>query len=119
MNQKLDFIQDDFQTNIQKVVNNYEIFVHNFVEILDKDISESDVKAAVSKLKCNKSAGNDSIVNDMIKAAAELLSPTLCKLFSIILDKGYFPGLLPPPPPPPKKKEWRIGSIAIQIRWTA
>ena len=59
MNQKPDFIQDDFQINIKKVVNNYEVFAHSFVEIPDKDISESDVKAAVSKLKCNKSAGND------------------------------------------------------------
>ena len=95
MNQKPDIIQDDLLINIKKVVNNYEALDHSFVEILDRDISESDVKAAalgaVSKLKCNKSAGNDSVVNEMTKAGAEVLSPMLCKLFNIILNKGYFP----------------------------
>ena len=56
MSQRPDFIHDDFQTNIKKVINNYEIFAHSFVEILDKNISESDVKAAVSIMKVNKSA---------------------------------------------------------------
>ena len=86
-----------FSDQHKKVVNNYEVFAHSFVETLDKDISEPDVKAAVSKLKCNKSAGNDSIVNEMIKAGAEVLSPTLCKLFNAIFNKGYHP---PPPPSP-------------------
>ena len=49
MNQKPDFIQDDFQTNRKKVLNNYEVLAHSFVEILDEDISESDVKVASSK----------------------------------------------------------------------
>ena len=80
-----------FSDQHKKVVNNYEVFAHSFVEILDKDISEPDVKAAVSKLKCNKSAGNDSIVNEMIKAGAEVLSPTLCKLLNTIFNKGYPP----------------------------
>ena len=45
MNHKPNIIQDDFQINIKKVVSNCEVFADSFVEILDKDISESDVKA--------------------------------------------------------------------------
>ena len=91
MNQRPDFIQDDFQTNIKNFINNYDVFAHGFVEILDKDISKSDVKASVTKLKCDKPAGNDPIVNEMIKAGEEILSPTLCKLFNIILNNSYIP----------------------------
>ena len=73
MNQKPNIIQYDFQINMKKVVraSNYEVFADSFVEILDKDVSESDVKAAISKLKCNKSAGNNSIVSEMLKAAKD------------------------------------------------
>ena len=53
MNQKPNIIQYDFQINMKKVAraSNYEVFADSFVEILDKDVSESDVKAAISKLK--------------------------------------------------------------------
>ena len=45
----------------------------------------------IGKLKSNKSAGNDSIYNEIIRSASEILSPSLCKLFNRILDTGYFP----------------------------
>ena len=69
------------------------------VHILDTKITANEVTKAIGKLKFNKSAGNDSIYNEMIKSGSEILSSSLCKLFNLILEKGYFP------------QKWTVGYI--------
>ena len=61
------------------------------VHVLDTKISANEVTKAIGKLKVNKSAGNDSIDNEMIKSGLGILSSSLCKLFNLMLEKGYFP----------------------------
>ena len=61
------------------------------VHILDTIIPANEVTKAIGKLKFNKSAGNDSIYNEIIKSGSEILSLSLCNLFNLILEKGYFP----------------------------
>ena len=58
---------------------------------MDTKITANEVTKAIGKLKFNKSAGNDSIYNEMIKSGSEILSSSLSKLFNLILEKGYFP----------------------------
>ena len=61
------------------------------VHILDTKITANEVTKAIGKLKFNKSAGNYSICNEMIKSGSELLSSSLCKLFNLILKKATYP----------------------------
>ena len=82
---------NDFHVNIDKIINNYSIIAKKMVHILDTKITANKVTKAIGKLKFNKSAGNDSIYNEMIKSGSEILSSSLFKLFNLILEKGYFP----------------------------
>ena len=93
LNEEPKFKANDFHVNIDKIVYNYSIIAKKMVHVLDTMITANKVNTAIGKLKSNKSASNDSIYNEMIKSASEILSPSLCKLFNLILqsDKGYFP----------------------------
>ena len=61
------------------------------VHVLDTKITVNEVTKAIGKLKSSKRAGNDSIYNEMIWSASQILSPALCKLFNLTLEKGSFP----------------------------
>ena len=43
------------------------------------------------KLKNGKSAGNDMVINEMLKFSLELLVPSIAKVFNIVLKSGIFP----------------------------
>jgi hypothetical protein len=65
--------------------------VDNFVDILDADITESEVQTAIKKLKNNKAAGPDGIVAELIKLAETKVVKYLTKLFNKIFQSGTFP----------------------------
>ena len=56
------------------------------LKIINNEITEKEVKNAITKLKCKKAAGFDGITNEMIKA-----SPILTSLFNLILTSRHFP----------------------------
>ena len=58
---------------------------------LNFSIKEGDIVKAINFLKTGKSAGVDGILNEMFKAGADSLMPSLIKLFNAILCKGHFP----------------------------
>ena len=60
-------------------------------DTLDKPITINEVKRIVKKLKNGKSAGNDMVINEMLKFSLELLVPAIAKLFNIVLKSGIFP----------------------------
>ena len=60
---------------------------------LDYRVSESEVRKAVGKLKNGKSAGADSIPNEMLKSGKELLIPPLTRIFNLVLSLGTFPDI--------------------------
>ena len=62
-------------------------------------ISLQEGKSEIQKLKNNKTSGNDSIANEIIKVSSDVILPTLCNLFSTILNREYFP------------KMWSVGFI--------
>ena len=61
------------------------------VHVLVTKITANEVTKAIGKMKFNKSTGNESIYNEMIRSGLEILSSSLCKLFNLILKKVYFP----------------------------
>ena len=81
------------------VSKNYKQFAQNVVGVLDSEISLQEFKSEIQKLKNNKTSGNDSIANEMIKASSDVILPTLCNLFNKILNREYFP------------KMWSVGFI--------
>ena len=93
------FKTNDYHVNIDKVIDNYSIISKKIVHVLDTKITANEVTKAIGKLKFNKSAGNDSIYNEMIKLGSGILSSSLCKSFNLILGKGYFP------------QKWTVGYI--------
>ena len=55
--------------------------------MLHSEISLQEVKSEIQKLNNNKTSGNDSIANEMIKASSGVILPTLCNLFNTILNR--------------------------------
>ena len=66
---------------------------------INQPISESEIICAIQKLKNNKSAGSDSILNEHIKCTLSLFLPIYLKLFNIIFDSGIVP------------ESWAVGDI--------
>ena len=60
-------------------------------EVLNSEITGEEILKCISKLKNNKASGDDKIVNEYIKASADLLLPLYVKLFNLIFDTGIIP----------------------------
>ena len=60
---------------------------------LDYIITEKEINAAIKTLKNNKSAGFDSIINEMLKHSQVYLLKCFKKLFNKVLGTGKFPEL--------------------------
>ena len=60
-------------------------------EELDANITESEVKACIKKLKRDKSCGSDSLLNEYFLEARDILLSHLTEIFNVILDSGHFP----------------------------
>ena len=69
------------------------------MQVLDEPITENEVLKAITKLKNDKAAGYDNIVNEYIKSTKHILCKLYVKLFNRILDTGHLPD------------EWLIGVI--------
>ena len=69
-----------------------DIDLHEQVEhMLNKEISEEEIKRAVNKLKLGKTSGIDGIIAEMLKNGGEEVNSFLIKLFNTIFDKGIYP----------------------------
>ena len=69
------------------------------IPILNNPITENEIRKSITKLKNNKSPGNDMVINEYIKNTQDMLCPLYVKLFNKIFDSGVFPD------------EWLIGTI--------
>ena len=58
---------------------------------LDYSITSSKILKCIKALKPGKTSGLDSILNEVIKAIAYEIFPTLQKLFNLIYNSGYYP----------------------------
>ena len=57
------------------VSKNYKQFAQTIVGVLDSEISLQEVKSEIQKLTNNKTSGNDSIANEIIKASSDVILP--------------------------------------------
>ena len=91
LNSSPEFRKSSFQINVEMVSKNYKQFAQKVVDVLDSEISLQKIKSEIQKLKNNKTSGNNSIANEMIKAGSDVIMPTNCNLFNTILNREYFP----------------------------
>ena len=68
-------------------------------ETLDDEISMDDLELAINKLKSNKSAGYDGVLNEFIVHGGRLMKVVMLKLFNTIFNIGCFPQV------------WAVGEI--------
>ncbi len=54
-------------------------------------IKVSEVKKDVKSLKNNKTPGDDFILNEMLKAATDILAPAITKVFNHVFTSGNYP----------------------------
>ena len=59
----------------------------------DYPITDEEFKAAINKLKANKSPGIDNILNEVIKIGKDAIKTHLVNLFNWILDTSKYPTL--------------------------
>ena len=57
---------------------------------LDKPFSPEDNTKAIKSLKNNKSCGNNSILNEVLKCAVSKILNIFCKLVNVVFDSGTF-----------------------------
>lgn len=67
--------------------------------ILNREISEDELKTALRQLKNSKAPGNDKILNEYLKNSPPEIVTMYCKLFNIIFEAGIIP------------ESWTIGVI--------
>lgn len=59
--------------------------------VINAPITTEEIIKCIKQLKRNKSAGEDCIYNEYIKASCDIMLPLYTKLFNVILDSGIFP----------------------------
>ena len=64
---------------------------HGINEEINRPIVELEIRDQIKKLKNNKSAGSDSVTNELIKNSPDLLISTICQYFNLILNTGIVP----------------------------
>lgn len=82
-------VQDNNYPEVIDDVNVNNVTIENSMINTAFDVDE--VTKGISKLRCNKACGIDGIVNEFIKDAADLIAPSITKIFNLILDSGIVP----------------------------
>ena len=78
----------DTSTNSSTCYNHEDVAID---EIINKKITGSEVKKAIRKLKNGKSAGEDNILNEVLKAGEFCLVDPLVKLMNLIFESEKYP----------------------------
>ena len=63
----------------------------SFVNEFSESITLKEVKTGIKSLKNNTSVGYDCISNEMLKYSSSSLIESICKLFNLIYETGYYP----------------------------
>jgi len=59
--------------------------------VFNRPISEEEVMLAFRKLKCNKAAGPDGVISELLKNAGQFILPFFVRFFNVLFDKGVYP----------------------------
>ena len=76
------------QSYVSPQVDNSSIDDEN---ILNKPITEEEIRTCISKLKNHKAPGIDNIINEYITTTEDILMPVYIRVFNIIFMNGIFP----------------------------
>ena len=89
----MDQWKEDFESLFQEVKDVSEQVDLEMGQESDKEISEEEVRRAVSRLKGGKAPGTCGIMPEMLKAGGEVLVATewLVKLFNEVWGRGVAP----------------------------
>ena len=60
--------------------------------VLNRPITEEEIRQAIRKLNCGKACGIDEIKAEMLKAGGQEVISFLVKLFNHVFDRGIYPG---------------------------
>jgi hypothetical protein len=60
-------------------------------DVLDAEISESEIRDAIRRTKCGKAPGPDNILAEVLKLGENEIVNFLCKLFNQLLTESKFP----------------------------
>ena len=75
--------------------NNQEPFQNHDAEAIDQIINcvitVNEVKQAIRKLKKGKAAGEDSIINEILKIGEFCLTEPITKLLNLVFSSGNYP----------------------------
>ena len=86
---------DIAENNPEEVLNFMQSFSNDNEEStfseLDAVISRTEIRNSIKKLNTNKSVGDDNLINEYFKNAAEILIEPLFTLFNKIFDSRSFP----------------------------
>ena len=63
----------------------------SFVNEFNEPITLKEVKTGIKSLKNNTSVGYDCISNEMLKYSSSSMIESICKLFNLIYEAGYYP----------------------------
>ena len=63
----------------------------SFVNEFSEPITLKEVKTGIKSLKNNTSVGYDCISNEMLKYSSSSMIESICKLFNLIYEAGYYP----------------------------
>ena len=74
-----------------ETINDIEFEADIAADMLNEEVSLSEVLSSIKQLKCGKSPGPDSIGAEFYINTANEISPILKDLFNSILDAGTFP----------------------------
>ena len=80
-------------SNEAQLVKDFNIWAVESNEILDRPISLEEVCLLSKRLKNKKASSSDSLSNEIIKLAVEVLPSYFQKLFNEILCRGHFPSV--------------------------
>ena len=94
---------DTFDYKLENEAREYLMYTQNhpmkYIEnspdfdILNKNVTETEVSLAIHKLKNNKSAGPDGIVSEFLKASNSLFTKDLTHIYNYIIEKKQFPNM--------------------------
>ena len=58
----------------------------NIINDLDLEITSEEILIVIKSLKTQKSPGLDGLVSEIFKSSADILCPTLVKIFNIVFS---------------------------------
>lgn len=124
---------EDFFGHFQGIHSSYEVFRNDDVEILFSrsilgeenqhmlscSISVAKVVLAISKLKCNKSAGFDILNTKILIACKSIVSPLLYERFNCMFENCFNPESRACGVVIPNYKKLEILIIIVELLWQA